>query len=86
MLQFAHYLLLISIFHNLNSQFYCNIFILNFVGDLYDEERLLKWLTSNDVFEIENEIEEVNRKMMEKLLEDNEFVAVFFCKFYCIFT
>lgn len=47
-------------------------------GDLYDEEALIKWLTSNDVFEIKNEIEEVNRKMMEKLLEDNEFVAVFF--------
>ncbi|XP_054718538.1 uncharacterized protein LOC129227940 [Uloborus diversus] len=52
-------------------------------GDLYDEETLLKWLTSNDVFEIENEIEEVNRKMLEKLLEENEFVAVFFYENNC---
>ena len=50
-------------------------------GDLEDEETLLKWLTSNDVFEIKDEIEEVNREMVEKLLEDNEFVAVLFCKF-----
>ncbi|KFM78690.1 hypothetical protein X975_14265, partial [Stegodyphus mimosarum] len=52
-------------------------------GDLYDEEALLKWLTSNDVFEIQDEIEEVNRKMLEKLLEDNEFVAVFFYENNC---
>ena len=29
-------------------------------------------------------IEEVNRKMLEKLLEENDFVAVYFCKFYFI--
>lgn len=51
-----------------------------FEGDLEDEETLLKWLTSNDVFEIKDEIEEVNREMVEKLLEDNELVAVLFCK------
>ena len=28
-----------------------------------------------------DEIEEVNRKMLEKLLEENEFVAVYFCKY-----
>jgi len=52
-------------------------------GDIYDEEALLKWLTSNDVFEIKNEIEEVNRKMLDKLLDENEFVAVFFYESNC---
>lgn len=52
-----------------------------FLGDLHDEEKVLAWLTSQDVFEIKNEIEEVNRKMLDKLLEENEFMAVYFCKY-----
>ncbi|XP_031337169.1 uncharacterized protein LOC116166353 isoform X3 [Photinus pyralis] len=47
-------------------------------GDLTQGDRVLDWLTSQDVFEIKNEIEEVNRKMLDKLLDENEFVAVFF--------
>ncbi|XP_044757511.1 uncharacterized protein LOC123315746 isoform X1 [Coccinella septempunctata] len=47
-------------------------------GDLTQATRILDWLTSQDVFEIKNEIEEVNKKMLEKLLEENEFVTVFF--------
>lgn len=50
-------------------------------GDLHQVDRVLQWLTSQDVFEIKNEIEEVNRKMLDKLLEENEFLAVYFCKF-----
>ena len=53
-----------------------------------DGERILEWLTSQDVFETKDEIEEVNRKMLEKLLDENEFVAVYFCKYswfkFCI--
>ncbi|CAG0925111.1 unnamed protein product, partial [Notodromas monacha] len=52
-------------------------------GDLKDEERVLAWLTSQDVFEIKDEIEEVNRKMLEKLLDENDFVAVFFYEGDC---
>ncbi|XP_044009391.1 uncharacterized protein LOC122853163 isoform X2 [Aphidius gifuensis] len=47
-------------------------------GDLTNEEKILQWLTSQDVFEIKNEIEEVNRKMLDKLLNENEFLSVFF--------
>lgn len=54
-------------------------------GDLLDEERVFKWLTSQDVFEIKDEIEEVNRKMLEKLLDENDFVAVYFCKLLLFF-
>lgn len=50
-------------------------------GDLHQHEKILAWLTSQDVFEIKNEIEEVNRKMLDKLLEENEFISVYFCKF-----
>lgn len=50
-------------------------------GDLHQVEKVLSWLTSQDVFEIKNEIEEVNRKMLDKLLEENEFLAVYFCKY-----
>ncbi|XP_063619554.1 uncharacterized protein LOC134792226 isoform X7 [Cydia splendana] len=47
-------------------------------GDLHQVDKVLSWLTSQDVFEIKNEIEEVNRKMLDKLLEENEFLAVYF--------
>ena len=53
-----------------------------FEGDLTNDEAILNWLTSQEVFSIGDEIEEVNRKMLEKLLEENDFVAVYFCK-YC---
>ncbi|UYV76046.1 hypothetical protein LAZ67_13002327 [Cordylochernes scorpioides] len=47
-------------------------------GDLTDAERVLRWLTSHDMIEIKDEIEGVNRRMLEKLLEDNDYVAVLF--------
>ncbi|TRY76604.1 hypothetical protein TCAL_03494 [Tigriopus californicus] len=47
-------------------------------GDLMDPDKVLEWLTSQDVFEIKDEIEEVNRRMLEKLLDENDFVAVYF--------
>ncbi|XP_022229054.2 uncharacterized protein LOC111078586 isoform X3 [Drosophila obscura] len=47
-------------------------------GDMHQHDKVLTWLTSQDVFEIKNEIEEVNRKMLDKLLEENEFLSVFF--------
>lgn len=49
-------------------------------GDLTDEAAVLRWLTSNEVFDIKDEIEEVNRKMLEKILNENDFVAVYFCE------
>lgn len=49
-------------------------------GDMHQYDKVLSWLTSQDVFEIKNEIEEVNRKMLDKLLEENEFLTVFFCE------
>lgn len=54
-------------------------------GDLHQHDKILTWLTSQDIFEIKNEIEEVNRKMLDKLLEENEFLTVYFCKFELTF-
>lgn len=51
-------------------------------GDLTNQDNVLKWLTSNEVFEIKDEIEEVNRKMLEKLINENDFVAVYFCMIF----
>jgi len=55
-----------------------------FDGDLMEGEAILEWLTSQDVFETKDEIEEVNRKMLEKLLDENEFVAVYFYEDNCL--
>ena len=53
-------------------------------GDLLDEEKVSRWLTSQEAFEVKDEIEEVNRKMLSKLLDENEFVAVYFCQFWLV--
>jgi thiol-disulfide isomerase/thioredoxin len=47
-------------------------------GDLMDSIAILGWLTSNEVFELKDEIEQVNRKMLERLLDENDFVATYF--------
>lgn len=52
-------------------------------GDLLDEDKVLSWLTSNDVFELEDEIEEVNKKMLDKLLETSDYIAVYFYEKNC---
>lgn len=52
-------------------------------GDLTDGSKVLEWLTSQDVFEIKDEIEQVNRKLLDKLLEENDFVAVYFYQDDC---
>lgn len=51
-------------------------------GDLTQEGKILSWLTSQDVFVLKNEIDEVNKKMLDKLLDENEFLAVFFCEYF----
>jgi len=50
-------------------------------GDLMDEGKVLEWLTSDEIFELKDEIEEVNKKMLEKLLNENPYIAVYFCKY-----
>ncbi|XP_017305329.1 uncharacterized protein LOC103525042 [Diaphorina citri] len=47
-------------------------------GDINDEDEVLSWLNEEDTLEIPGRIEEVNIKMLEKILAENEHVVVFF--------
>ena len=49
-----------------------------FLGDEFDEEEMLDWLTDPNVMAVSDQIEKVNRKMFEKLRERNDNLAVFF--------
>jgi hypothetical protein len=51
-------------------------------GDLQNEESVLEWLIDDDNRELADEIESVNDRMLERLLEESPFLAVFFCKFF----
>ncbi|CRK96271.1 CLUMA_CG009693, isoform A, partial [Clunio marinus] len=47
-------------------------------GDLDDEDEVLAWLTDENTLEIPGKIEEVNMKMLEKILSENDHIVVFF--------
>ena len=64
---------------------------LTFDGDLKSEESVLEWLVDDDNRELEDEIEAVNFRMLDKLLETSPLIAVFFCMYslsffssYCV--
>ncbi|XKL68811.1 hypothetical protein PGB90_006580 [Kerria lacca] len=52
-------------------------------GDLMDEENVLNFLTSLEALDLPDRIEEVNSKILQKIIEDTEFVAVLFYKQNC---
>lgn len=54
--------------------------VLSYSGDLSDEDEVLAWLTDENTLEIPGKIEEVNTKMLDKILAENDYVVVFFCK------
>jgi len=58
----------------------------NPLGDKFDDEEMLDWLTDPSVMEVSDQIEKVNRKMFDKMTTINENVAVIFSKgfFYCL--
>lgn len=45
-----------------------------------DEENVLEFLTSLEAMDLPDRIEEVNAKILEKIVEDTDYVAVLFCK------
>ncbi len=49
-------------------------------GDLKNEQSVLEWLVDDDNRELDDEIEAVNYRMLDKLMETSPFLAVFFCK------
>ena len=52
---------------------------LTFDGDLKSEESVLEWLIDDENRELEDEIEAVNFRMLDKLLSTSSLIAVFFC-------
>lgn len=51
-------------------------------GDLMDEEGVLDFLTSLEAMDLPDRIEEVNAKILAKIIEDTDYVAVLFCKYF----
>lgn len=47
-----------------------------------EEEDVLEWLTSPDNMESSDAIEKVNRRMLERVLQRCDYLAVFFCEYY----
>ena len=46
-----------------------------------DEAGVLDFLTSLEAMDLPDRIEEVNSKILAKVIEDTDYVAVLFCKF-----
>lgn len=46
-----------------------------------DEEGVLDFLTSLEAMDLPDRIEEVNAKILLKIIEDTDFVAVLFCEY-----
>jgi len=49
---------------------------------LEDEDEVLTWLIDEETLKVPGRIEEVNTKMLEKILNEKQFVVVFFCMFF----
>lgn len=45
-----------------------------------DEESVLDFLTSLEAMDLPDRIEDVNAKILLKIVEDTDYVAVLFCK------
>lgn len=51
-----------------------------FEGDMQNEQSVLEWLIDDDNRELADEIEEVNDRMLERLLDESSLLVVFFCR------
>uniref|UniRef100_A0A0N8DDR4 L(2)01289 long form n=1 Tax=Daphnia magna TaxID=35525 RepID=A0A0N8DDR4_9CRUS len=52
-------------------------------GDLLDEEQVLEFLTSLEAMDLPDQIEEVNAKILEKIVHDTGYIAVLFYRPQC---
>lgn len=52
-----------------------------FEGDLAEEEEVLQWLIQQKT---EDRIELITRVMLESMVEETQYLAVYFCEFYFI--
>lgn len=46
-----------------------------------DEENVLDFLTSLEAMDLPDRIEEVNARILDKIVQETDFVAVLFCKY-----
>lgn len=46
-----------------------------------DEENVLDFLTSLEAMDLPDRIEEVNARILDKIVEETAFVAVLFCEY-----
>jgi len=46
-----------------------------------DEEEVLEFLTSLEAMDLPDQIEEVNAKILDKVIQETDFVSVLFCNF-----
>lgn len=47
---------------------------------MLNEGSVLEWLTDDDNRELDGEIEAVNVRMLNQLMDESPFIAVIFCK------
>lgn len=52
---------------------------IKYEDDLEDEEEMLDWLTAPENMILKDQIEVVNRKMLERMRENTPHLAVLFC-------
>ncbi len=53
-------------------------------GDLKNEQSVLEWLVDDDNRELDDEIEAVNHRMLDRLMETSPFLAVLFHDDECV--
>lgn len=58
--------------------------MITILGDLMDEESVLDFLTSLEAMDLPDRIEEVNQKILSKIIDDTDYVAVLFCKYWSV--
>lgn len=46
-----------------------------------DEESVLEFLTSLEAMDLPDRIEEVNARILEKIVQETDYVAVLFCEY-----
>lgn len=51
-----------------------------FEGDMNNEQSVLEWLIDDANRELADEIEEVNDRMLDRLMNESPLLCVFFCK------
>lgn len=49
-----------------------------------DSEAVLDFLTSLEAMDLPDRIEEVNAKILSKIVEDTDYIAVLFCEYLVI--